>query len=72
MGCSQQYVSLILKGKENLTLETISKLERVLDYEILSFPETHGNGYGLPTSRPYAYLNDAEAPAYGNSDTTVR
>ncbi len=36
MNCSQQYVSLILKGKENLTLETIAKLERSLDIELLS------------------------------------
>ena len=30
MGCSQQYVSKILKGQENMSLETISKLESVL------------------------------------------
>lgn len=30
MGCSQQYVSKILKGKENLSLETISKVEDAL------------------------------------------
>lgn len=30
LGCTQQYVSLILKGKENLTLETIAKLESTL------------------------------------------
>ncbi len=35
MGCSQQYVSLILKGKENLTLETIAKLEKVLDFDLI-------------------------------------
>lgn len=26
MGCSQQYVSKVLKGQENLSLETISKI----------------------------------------------
>lgn len=31
MGCSQQYVSKILKGKENLSLETISKIEDALN-----------------------------------------
>lgn len=31
MGCSQQYVSKILKGKENLSLETISKIEECLN-----------------------------------------
>jgi antitoxin component HigA of HigAB toxin-antitoxin module len=31
MGCSQQYVSLLLKGNENLTLETIAKIETILE-----------------------------------------
>lgn len=35
MGCSQQYVSRVLKGTENLSIETISKIERALDLEIL-------------------------------------
>lgn len=35
MGCSQQYVSRVLKGTENLSIETISKIEEVLDLEIL-------------------------------------
>ena len=26
MGCSQQYISKVLKGQENLSLETISKI----------------------------------------------
>ena len=35
MGCSPQYVSRILKGKENLSLETICKLESALNEPIL-------------------------------------
>ena len=35
MGCSQQYVSRVLKGTENLSIETISKIESVLELEIL-------------------------------------
>lgn len=35
MGCSQQYVSKILKGKENLSIETLSKIEDALQLEIL-------------------------------------
>lgn len=34
MGCSPQYVSKILKGKENLSLETISKIEDALELEL--------------------------------------
>ncbi len=33
MGCSQQYVSRVLKGQENLSLETISKIEGCLDIQ---------------------------------------
>ena len=36
MGVSAQYVSRILKGSENLSLETISKIENVLETEILT------------------------------------
>ncbi|MBO7445024.1 MAG: helix-turn-helix transcriptional regulator [Bacteroidales bacterium] len=35
IGCSPQYVSRLLKGEENLTLETLCKLERVLKVPIL-------------------------------------
>lgn len=36
MGCSQQYVSKVLKGQENLSLETLTKIERCLQMPILS------------------------------------
>ena len=35
MGCSQQYISRVLKGTENLSIETISKIETALGLEIL-------------------------------------
>ena len=35
MGCSQQYISRVLKGTENLSIETISKIEAALELEIL-------------------------------------
>ena len=39
MGCSQQYVSKVLKGQENLSLETLSKIERCLNLQIIAEPE---------------------------------
>jgi plasmid maintenance system antidote protein VapI len=39
LGVSQQQISKIVKGHENLTLETISKLSEALDTELISFPE---------------------------------
>lgn len=35
VGCSPQYVSRLLKGEENLTLETLCKLERALKVPIM-------------------------------------
>lgn len=35
VGCSQQYISRILKGRENLSLETISKIESALGTSII-------------------------------------
>ncbi len=35
MGCSQQYISRVLKGSENLSIETIFKIESALGLHIL-------------------------------------
>lgn len=35
MGCTQQYVSNLLKGSSNMTLETIARLENALDMDLL-------------------------------------
>ena len=35
MDCSQQYVSKILKGKENMSLETLTKLELALGINVI-------------------------------------
>ena len=37
IGCTQQYVSKLLKGTENLTIETIAKIERVTNQKLMSF-----------------------------------
>ncbi len=66
MGCSQQYVSLILKGKENLTLETIAKLETVLDFEILIYTRNFVSGYNAALHEKPQYLSEAERPQYGD------
>ena len=39
LSISQQRISKILKGQENLTLETIAKLSEALGTELISFPE---------------------------------
>ncbi len=57
IGCSQQYVSLLLKGGENMTLETIAKLEEALGFSLLSLSGDHEIG-GTCLSEP-------GHPAYG-------
>ncbi len=36
MNCSQQYISKVLKERENLSLETLCKIEKALDIKILN------------------------------------
>lgn len=69
MGCSQQYVSLILQGKENLTLETISKLEKAIDMDILAYTSSQSivDGYSFPIRNRTQYLNEVESPEYGEN-----
>lgn len=38
MGVSEQYVSKILKGQENLTLETITKIEKAMNIKLMEIP----------------------------------
>ena len=66
IGCSQQYVSLILQGKENLTLETISKLETALSVELIQPESTIEQSYQPQHYEPQ-YLSESEAPKYGES-----
>jgi len=37
-GCSPQHVNKLVSGKENLTLETISRLEAILNIRLMSVP----------------------------------
>lgn len=41
MGCSPQYISKVLKGSENLTLETICKMQKVLQIKLIETPYSH-------------------------------
>lgn len=43
LNISRQQISKIVKGKENLTLETIYKLSKALQFELISFPPYKDN-----------------------------
>lgn len=64
MNCSPQYVSKLLKGSENLTLDTISKLEECLDLDLVRSALTHVDGYEYH-ERPYGYVAEPDSPTYG-------
>ena len=66
MGCSQQYISTLLKGEENLTLETISKLEKALEFDLIG--KVIRGRYNLYQSESLPhYLNDPDVP-YGTPE----
>ena len=58
MGCTQQYVSLLLKGNLNLTLETIARLEKALQFTLLGSLLELNQEYALP--HPAQYLSEAQ------------
>ena len=65
MGCSQQYVSNLLKGSSNMTLETIARIETALNIDLIgSTLSGLVDGYNsAESSSRTCYLNDVEQPA---------
>ena len=59
IGCTQQYVSNLLKGCSNMTLETIARLENALSIDLIKSAFTYVHGYGSPVSSRPQYLNDS-------------
>lgn len=70
MGCSQQYVSNLLKGSSNMTLETISRIETALNIDLIgSALSGLVDGYdSAESSSRTCYLNDVEQPALAHLD----
>ena len=68
LGCTQQHVSMLLKGKNNLTLETIAKLEEALDFNIIGEALIPVDGYCQNNSFSVnrTYLSESEPSPYGN------
>ncbi len=71
MGCTQQYVSNLLKGSSNMTLETIARLERALEIDILQPALSHVYGYSIAPNSNQCFLNDSEGKAI-NGDIKTR
>ena len=63
MGCTQQYISNLLKGSSNMTLETIGRLEKALNLDILRSAFSDISGYGVyARDLQPQYLNDPSSP----------
>ncbi len=59
MGCTQQYVSNLLKGSSNMTLETIARLENALRIDLVKSSLTYVSGYGATATYRPQYLSDS-------------
>lgn len=71
-GVSQQYVSKILKGSENLSLETISKIETILNINIISITPIVFDGgvvFDNESSSVYIQKDTPLVVAFPYSDT---
>lgn len=70
MGCSQQYVSNLLKGSSNMTLETIAKLEQALNIDIVSSALTYHSNSNTPYTIPESvhYACEPDMPEYGSPE----
>lgn len=52
MNCPQQYVSKILKGKDNMSLDTLTKLENALGISLIL--DEHSVSYPMVEEEPLA------------------
>jgi transcriptional regulator with XRE-family HTH domain len=67
LGCTQQHISMLLKGKNNLTLETIAKLEEALDFDIIGKALIPVDGYAQDVTQSHrTYLSEPEQTPYGS------
>ena len=65
IGCTQQHISMLLRGKSNLTLETISKFEEALDFDIIGKILESPYGYEKNYMEGHRYLNEPDEVQYG-------
>jgi transcriptional regulator with XRE-family HTH domain len=64
LNVSDQQISKIVKGKENLTLETIYKLSAALSFDLISFPEYK---YSAAIYNPIPKLKSTTPFDFGNN-----
>ena len=62
MGCTQQYVSNLLKGSSNMTLETIARLERALNIDIVQTALSYVSGYDTKPLTQVRFVAEPDGP----------
>jgi transcriptional regulator with XRE-family HTH domain len=72
MGCTQQYVSNLLKGSSNMTLETIARLEKALNIDLVKSALSYVGGYSYTESPQPRYLNDSDGEELNTDIKTSR
>ena len=60
MGVSSVYVSKLLKGGENLTLETICKIQEVVDEQLINILQPYEKSRIILLAKPYDASQDVE------------
>lgn len=75
MSVTRQYVSRIVRGTENLTLETIAKLEEVLGVSLIDVVDENTiEQHRIQSTRQFhifVVLEDVKAPVYSNPVTHI-
>ena len=61
MNCSPQYISKLARGHENLTLETIAKLEDALGIDLVHSALSYVQGYGNTHETRNQLVADSQA-----------
>ena len=56
----------MLKGQENLSIQTIAKLEEALDIDIIAGALASVSGYSVSYSENPVYLSEPDIPEYGS------
>ena len=67
IGVSPQYINKVVKGHENLSLETIAKLSDALGIELISFPDYKYNNSNVQL--PIFYIKSSSITSIANSST---
>lgn len=71
LGVSPQYINKVVKGKENLTLETIDKIEKVLKITLVEVPKSESISYATP--EPFAqFVSRYNSKLIGTMDSPMQ